>query len=116
VNVCVSLAVQQAATLSIPLETPSEARRGRDEKSFDQYREDYVPAPRITADDLANNRRSLNRHLQHTLLLLVKTKAGWGLPTVPLGKDETLRAVCVALWETSRLGAGVRETEGQGSM
>lgn len=67
--------------------------------SFAQVRDEFIPAPRATPEDLSNNRQSLNRHLQHTLVLLVKGKQGWSMPTLPLGVGENLRSTmerCVA--------------------
>lgn len=63
-----------------------------DPSKFAQYREEFLPSDRVTPEDRRNERRSLNRHLQHTLVLLVKGKEGWELPTTPLGVGETLRA------------------------
>ncbi len=62
-----------------------------------EYKLDFVPSERVTEDDKKNNRKSLNRHLQHTLMLLVKDKQGWGLPSIPLGDKESLRQVWTCL-------------------
>lgn len=59
--------------------------------SFSEYREAFVPADRITEEDRKNDRRSLNRHLQFSLMLLTKGKAGWEPPSCALGQNETLR-------------------------
>lgn len=49
--------------------------------------------PRVTADDAANNRRSLNRALPHRLFLLLQDKASgkWNFPMGRWSEGQTMR-------------------------
>lgn len=52
------------------------------------------PAPRVTEADKKGDHKSLNRLLQRSLYLLVKTKEGyWKLPSSPVQEGEYLRQV-----------------------
>lgn len=54
------------------------------------------PAPRVTDADKQNDQKSLDRLLQRTLYLLVKTKQGyWKFPSSSVGLEENLRSVCL---------------------
>lgn len=56
------------------------------------------PAPRVTEADKQNDQKSLDRLLQRTLYLLVKTKQGyWKFPSSSVGLEENLRSVCFFL-------------------
>ncbi|EEA28639.1 hypothetical protein TMatcc_003008 [Talaromyces marneffei ATCC 18224] len=51
------------------------------------------PASRVTEADKQNDQKSLNRLLQRTLYLLVKTKQGyWKFPSSSVGLEENLRS------------------------
>ena len=52
------------------------------------------PAARVTEADKQNDQKSLDRLLQRTLYLLVKTKQGyWKFPSSSVGLEENLRSV-----------------------
>lgn len=69
--------------------------REEEADTFSKYKEEFIPADRVTDADRKQDVRSLQRSLQHTLMLITKTKSGWEVPTVVLGKGETLRDVRV---------------------
>jgi large subunit ribosomal protein L46 len=57
------------------------------------------PAPRVTEADKQNDQKSLDRLLQRTLYLLVKTKQGyWKFPSSSVGLEENLRSVGFSLF------------------
>lgn len=51
------------------------------------------PMPRFTEADREGDLRSLNRHLERTLYLIVKVGQGWALPSAVLEKKESLHTV-----------------------
>ena len=52
------------------------------------------PMPRVTEADKAGDMKSLNRALQKTLYLVVKSRKGlWGFPSAELARQESLHTV-----------------------
>ena len=52
------------------------------------------PIPRVTEADKAGDMKSLNRVLQKTLYLVVKSRKGlWGFPSAELARQESLHTV-----------------------
>ena len=52
------------------------------------------PMPRVTEADKAGDMKSLNRALQKTLHLVVKSREGqWGFPSAELARQESLHTV-----------------------
>ncbi|XP_058068442.1 uncharacterized protein LOC131217524 [Magnolia sinica] len=78
---------------------PSDVLNRSDSKGKGDYQIDYVPAPRITEADKANDRRSLKRALDRRLYLLLygstygapAKKPVWHFPEKVYESEETLR-------------------------
>ena len=52
------------------------------------------PMPRVTEADKVGNMKSLNRVLQKTLYLVVRSRKGqWGFPSAELARQESLHTV-----------------------
>ena len=52
------------------------------------------PMPRVTEADKAGDMKSLNRALQKTLYLVVKSSKGqWGFPSAELARQESIHTV-----------------------
>ena len=52
------------------------------------------PMPRVTEADKVGNMKSLNRALQKTLYLVVRSRKGqWGFPSAELARQESLHTV-----------------------
>lgn len=61
------------------------------------------PMPRVTKADEAGDNKSLNRVLQKTLYLVVKSGKGeWGFPSAELAKQESLHTVSRHLFAAAR--------------
>ncbi|KAM7472245.1 hypothetical protein LguiA_010428 [Lonicera macranthoides] len=78
---------------------PDEFLKKSDTRGKGEYQIDYVPAPRVTEADKANDKRSLHRALDKRLYLLVYSdtygapsgKPVWHFPEKAYESEETLR-------------------------
>ncbi|KYQ94225.1 hypothetical protein DLAC_11589 [Tieghemostelium lacteum] len=66
-------------------------------QNADEYEEDfsnYQPEPRVTEDDLKNNRKSLNRHLDKSLYLIIQKQGSrytWQFPSTNYINGESIK-------------------------
>jgi len=89
----------QALLSSLEGELQGKSRRREEDMEEANFLASFVPAPRETADDLANNRKSLNRALDTHLYLIVKKNRNsgdggyeWQFPQGGWEEGETIRA------------------------
>lgn len=71
----------------------SEERKLAPYNEWIEYWKNWKAAPRETADDLSDNRKSTNRALHKKLYLIVKRKSDgvWAFPSVANQEDESIR-------------------------
>eukprot|EP00455_Lapot_gusevi_P027748 TRINITY_DN2946_c0_g1_i2.p1 TRINITY_DN2946_c0_g1~~TRINITY_DN2946_c0_g1_i2.p1 ORF type:complete len:309 (+),score=45.88 TRINITY_DN2946_c0_g1_i2:54-929(+) len=88
------VASQKDETFLKDIQLSEEEKYIAEQRELARYQNDQVPLPRVTKDDLSNNRKSLHRKLWNSLYLIVKKpreQHAWQFPQGGVEKKETIR-------------------------